>query len=431
MASLVRPTSSGSWPASSSASWPASSSASSGSWPVHGSVEVPWRSARRGNRTTRMTTSIRASVPPRIAHRRWAADPGTQALLDRSTAALRSLDAHHGTGLAPLALVLGRTDAVASSRIEDESASVDDVARALVGSRANTGAIAVVRAADAIERLVSAADSGVVTEGAVLDAHRLLMRDDPLDGPSAGRYRDVQNWIGGGDSPATALYVPPPPALVGPLMADLFAFLDRTDLDPIAQAAIGHAQFESIHPFTDGNGRIGRALIGAVLRRRCVTTTVTAPVAVALAAERSRYFGHLEAFRDGHVDAFVVDLALAVGTVCDETTVTALLLDECAAGMDAVAAPHLAVGRALVADPLLTEDRLEALVGADQVDAVATDLVRTGVLRAVTERRRDRAWVAPAVIAELEAFEERVRAVVGARARDHGVVRGRGLRVGS
>ena len=400
-----------------------------------------------------MTTSIRASVPPWIDHRRWAADPGTRALLDRSAAALRALDVHHGAGLAPLTLVLGRTDAVASSRIEDESASVDDVARALVGSRANTGAIAVVRAADAIERLVSAADSGVVTEGALLDAHRLLMRDDPLDRRSAGRYRDVQNWIGGGDSPATALYVPPPPALVGPLMADLFAFLDRTDLDPIAQAAIGHAQFESIHPFTDGNGRIGRALIGAVLRRRCVTTTVTAPVAVALAAERSRYFGHLEAFRDGHVDAFVVDLALAVGTVCDEATVTALLLDECAAGMDVAAAPHraigralaphrvagraivadplLVVGRALVADPLLTEDRLEALVGAGQVDAVAADLVRTGVLRAVTERRRDRAWVAPAVVAELEAFEERVRAVVGARARDCGMVRGRGLRVGT
>ncbi|MEG8037153.1 Fic family protein [Sphingomonas sp. LR61] len=397
-------------------------------WPVHGSAERPWRSAHRGSRADRMTTSVRVSLPPRIVRARWEPDARTEALLDRAAAALRSLDVHHGSRLAPLGSVIGRTEAVASSRIEDESASFDDCARALVGIRANPSATVVVRAAGAIEGLVAAADTGVITEAALLEAHRLLMRDDPVDGRYAGRYRSVQNWIGGGDTPRLATYVPPPPELVAPLMADLFAFLHRTDLHPIAQAAIGHAQFESIHPFTDGNGRIGRALISAVLRRRGVTTTVTAPIATALAADRGRYFRHLERYRDGVVDALVADVAIAIGTVCDEATVTALLLDEHAA--DRMAGPcatsaHAVVGRALSDDPVLTEARLQDLlagvddgpVDEDLAGSVAADLVRAGVLRPVTERRRDRAWVAPAVVDELEAFEQRVRAGVAGRAR--------------
>jgi hypothetical protein len=88
-------------------------------------------------------------------------------------------------------------------------------------------------------------------------------------------------------------------------MADLFAFLERDDVDPLAQAAIAHAQFESVHPFTDGNGRIGRALVNAVLRRRGLTTSLVVPVAAALVADRAGYFHELERYRDGHVDGIV------------------------------------------------------------------------------------------------------------------------------
>ncbi|MBF4614820.1 Fic family protein [Curtobacterium sp. VKM Ac-1376] len=390
----------------------------SDTWPTHDSTERPWRSAVRGRRDDRLVTSVRVALPPSIARARWVPDAHTEALLDRSATALRALDVHHGSRLAPLGSVLGRTEAVASSRIEDESASIDDLARALVGIRANPGATAVVRASGSVEHLVSSADFGTVTEAALLEAHRLLMRDDPVDGRYAGRYRDVQNWIGGGATPRDARYVPPPPELVAPLMADLFAFVRRVDLHPIAQAAIAHAQFESIHPFTDGNGRIGRALIGAVLRRRGVTTTVTAPVATALAADRRRYFRHLEQYRDGRVTGFVVDLALAIGTVCDEATLSALMLAEhdadrvarpCASG------PHAVVGRALADDPVLTEEHLHTLLPVDRAERVVADLVHAGVLRPVTRRRRDRAWVAPAVVAELESFEQRVQAAVSDR----------------
>jgi len=394
-------------------------------WPAHTTVTVPWRSGARGPRPDRETTSVRASVPPRIADAPWTPDPDTAALLDRATTALRDLDEHHGAALRELGAGLDRTEAVASSRIEDEPATLDDVARAVVGIRANTSATAVVRAGRAIERLVASADSGTIAAAAVLDAHAALMRDDPVDGRHAGRYRDVQNWIGGGRTPRLARHVPPPPDLVPGLMDDLFAFLHRDDLHPLAQAAIGHAQFESVHPFTDGNGRIGRALIGAVLRRRGLTRTVGVPIAAALVAERDRYFWQLERYRAGRVDDWVRDVAIAVGTVCDEAVLTALLLAEAEvdAGADRAAGgrpagPHALVGRALAHDPVLTEDRLRDLLHgqATTVDAVAADLCRAGVLRPVTERRRDRAWVGVATADALEGFGDRVRAAVVQRA---------------
>ncbi|MFS2031335.1 Fic family protein, partial [Curtobacterium sp. CT11-45] len=219
------------------------------------------------------------------------------------------------------------------------------------------------------------------------------------------------------DDPAAAdpvLHVPPPAALVPELMDDLFAFLHRDDLHPIAQAAIAHAQFESIHPFTDGNGRIGRALVAAVLRRRGLARIVTVPVATALVAERDWYFWHLDRYRRGVVDEWVRDLAIAIGTVCDEATVTALLLDEAAVPTRA----HDAVTRTLLDDPVVTEDHLEQLLGDDarSIDTVTDDLCRAGVLRPVTERRRRRAWLAVAVADEVTAFTDRVHDAVTHRA---------------
>jgi len=401
-------------------------------WPSHRTEERPWRSAVRGPRADRLLRSVRVSLPPPVAGAVWSPDDGTAVLLARAALALRALDDAQGTG--PLQHVLARTEAVSSSRIEHEHATTEDVARALVGSRANAGATATVRAAEAIVGLVEAASCGTVDEPALLRAHHHLMRDDPLDGPDAGRYREVQNWIGGGATPRTARYVPPPPEHVPALMADLFAFLRRDDLHPVAQAAIAHAQFESIHPFTDGNGRIGRALVAAVLRARGAARSAVVPLAVVLDAERDRYFAHLERYRQGAVDDWVRDLAIAVGAAADEALVTSLLLAE--VGVDRAAGVcrsgvHAVLGRALEQDSVLTEDHAERLVrcaaggtgpgvGRDVeavVDRTTDDLCRAGVLRPVTTRRQNRAWVAPAVVAELDAFVERVRDGVDARAR--------------
>ncbi len=165
-----------------------------------------------------------------------------------------------------------------------------------------------------------------ITLDEILAAHRALMEadPDPSERPYAGRVRDVQNWIGGSQySPRGALYVPPPPEEISALLDDLIAFSNRDDVEPVTQAAIAHAQFESIHPFTDGNGRIGRALIGAILRRRGVTPHTVLPVASALAADTTHYFSLLTAYRTGDAAPIVTDLALCVETAAREARGTA------------------------------------------------------------------------------------------------------------
>ena len=113
-----------------------------------------------------------------------------------------------------------------------------------------------------------AAEPRELTVDDVIEIHRTLL-DATRDTHLAGIVRDEQNWIGGSDfSPAGAEFIPPPPDAVGHLLTDLVAFLSRDDLSPTQQAAIAHAQFETIHPFADGNGRVGRCLIHVVYRRR-------------------------------------------------------------------------------------------------------------------------------------------------------------------
>ena len=390
-------------------------------WPPHGSVVRPWRSTGRVPRPDRTTTSVRCALPPHIADLPYEAPPDVADLAARAVERLVDLDRRLGDRTTPFALLLARTEAVSSSRIEEEHATLEDYARAVVGIRANSSATAMVAATGALRRMIDAAGSGTITMPSVLAAHRVLMCDDPVDGPVSGRWRTVQNWIGGGVSPGDASYVPPPADAVPALMDDLFAFLDRDDLDPVVQAAIAHAQFESIHPFTDGNGRIGRALVHAVLRRRGVTTTLVAPVAAALVADRADYFRCLVRYRDGRVDDVVARVASAVGVVCDEVEFAALRLDEIAADWRALhpRAAGLDVVRTLLTDPVVTEADVDAAAVLPHARHpwrldVVDELVDAGVLRPVTQRRRDRAWIAPDVLGELDALTGRIRAAVAA-----------------
>jgi hypothetical protein len=189
-------------------------------------------------------------------------------------------------------------ESAASSKFEAVEASLEDYARALHGIRTNSSAVSMVAATAAVDAMINDVSRHDRIElAAITSAHDVLMRDDPAEARCAGRLRTVQNWIGGSNhSPRGALYVPPPPATVPDHMADLLTFANRGDLPALVQAAIAHAQFESIHPFTDGNGRIGRALINTLLRRRGATTRVVIPMASALVARRDRYGPRSSAF---------------------------------------------------------------------------------------------------------------------------------------
>ncbi|WP_235510784.1 Fic family protein [Curtobacterium sp. Leaf261] len=357
------------------------------------------------------------SIPPRIAD----ADAPVIAERDLARARYEAADLERVADgvLSPLAGFLIRMESVASSRIEHVEASPVAFARAIGGLKENTSAMSMVAAGAAITTLINAS-SKVITLEEILAAHRALMEDDPdlSERPYAGRVRDVQNWIGGSQhSPRGALYVPPPPEEIPALLDDLLVFANRDDLEPVTQAAIAHAQFESIHPFTDGNGRIGRALIGAILRRRGVTPHTVLPVASALAANTSHYFSLLTAYRTGDIEPIVTDLALCVETAAREARGTARGFAGYVDAWREQAAPRAGSATERILPVLLTLPVFTVEQLVDKLGDVPERSVYRGVqaleqariVEAVTERKRDRAYAAMDVLDEFDDLDTRIR----------------------
>ena len=149
------------------------------------------------------------------------------------------------------------------------------------------------------------------TEADLLDVHRLILKRSRTP-RLAGHFREVQNWIGGNDyNPCGADFVPAPPEQLPTLLADLCRFCNDDALPPIGQAAIAHAQFETIHPFEDGNGRTGRALVQVILRRRGLAPTFVPPLSVVLAHDKERYIGGLTVYREDRLAEWIEIFASA------------------------------------------------------------------------------------------------------------------------
>ncbi|MFB7890760.1 Fic family protein [Microbacterium sp. NPDC056044] len=388
-------------------------------WPAHTIEARDWRqSIRGGSREDRMLRSVAASIPPRIAHLSHVPSPAVTAAAERALVEVATTDAEARAQSRALGRFMLRTESVASSKIERISASASDYARALAGSRANTSATSMVAASAALHRLVDrAGETGRITLDDLLAAHRTLMAEDAGEAAWAGRLRDMQNWIGGSDhSPRNALYVPPPPDLVAPLLDDLLAFAGRDDVPVFVQAAITHAQFESIHPFTDGNGRIGRALVSAILRRRDVTKTAIMPLASGLLAVRDDYFASLTAYREGDPTAVIEIMVRAAVAAAVESRSSIDALRELPAEWRSLAeaTPGSATDRligALLDDPVMSGEDAVAAIGSTPATAYAAldRLTEAGVVTEITGRKRDRVWAANDVIGELDDLDGRIQ----------------------
>lgn len=156
--------------------------------------------------------------------------------------------------------------------------------------------------------------------------HRLF--EDTRDTAIGGVIRDRQNWIGGRDNPWGARFIPVPEDQVDRLLKDLCRFAARDDLSAVAQAAIVHAQFETIHPFSDGNGRVGRALIHLILRSRGLAPYYVPPISLVLAANYAQYERGLTAFREQKIEEWCGLFARSVAIACRAARELATRIEE-------------------------------------------------------------------------------------------------------
>ena len=244
-----------------------------------------------------------AAVPLEIAERQLSIGASTAALMAEATAEIARFDGESGGDLAPFDALLLRSESAASSQIEHLTASARAVLMAESGDTSRMNATIIAANTGAMRAALDLSDS--LDETAILEMHRALLGSSQ---PTiVGAFRSEQVWIGGrSTSPHTASFVPPHEDRVPSAMADLVRFMQRTDIAPFVLAMVAHAQFETIHPFPDGNGRTGRALIHAVLRNTSVTRTLTVPVSAGLLADTSSYFAALDAYRGGDVDPIIV-----------------------------------------------------------------------------------------------------------------------------
>jgi len=263
-------------------------------------VPIQWR-GRKAN----------GFVPARLPDRDLTLDPETVAHAARAQAAVE-----HGAEAMPddyttLARLLLRAEGVASSFIEGVTAPVLDIVLAEDGEPAGRSNAAWVAAnLAAVTEAIDEAHASPLTIESLCRWHRTLMTGSPTPAHHVGVVRTEQGWIGG-TSPLDAHLVTPPPEEVPALLDDLVAYINADDVDAVSQAAIAHAQFEIIHPFADGNGRVGRVLIAWVLVRRLSLLTPP-PVSTCIAADVGGYSSGLVLFRLGDHDGWIRWFADAV-----------------------------------------------------------------------------------------------------------------------
>jgi len=336
-----------------------------------------------------------------------------------------------------LARLLLRTEAVASSRIEGLEIGARrllraDAARGLGEPTRDVTAADVLGNIDAmVYATQSVGPDDDVSVDLLLEIHRRLLAGTRLES-HGGRFRREQNWIGGSSfNPCSAEFVPPPPEYVRELASDLCHFCNDASLSPLVQAAMAHAQFETIHPFVDGNGRVGRALVHVVLRRRGLVTRAAPPVSLILATWADEYVRALTETRYvGSADSVATKqsttrwIALFAAAM-SRAVADADAFEEHVRGLERTWRERLGGPRAgsaadlllsqLPGAPIVTVKSAAALIGrsAQATNEAVARLADAKVLKQTSVGRRNRAFEAPEVIRAFTDLERRLASPTG------------------
>ncbi len=329
-----------------------------------------------------------------------------QAVAD-ATERMRTFDSDSSDLTGPWAAALLHAEAVTSSEIEHLNAPLRDIALATLGDTSSANATQVARNTDAMRAAIELADQMDVDAIAAMH-HRLMRGVDP----HAGELRNQLVWIGG-YSPVNARHVGPEHDRVPRHLDDLVRFVRRDNIPPLVQAAVAHAQFETIHPFTDGNGRTGRALVTSILRGRGVTRNLSVPLSAGLLVDTGSYFDALQVYREGNPGPIVDRFAAAVE---DSLANAAILRRDIRTARDEMlaVAERRTAGLAATVDFCLTEPAFNAdLVAARTGLPTATvyrhiaRLEAAGMVRRERKLHGEQVWTVSPVREALDAFAAR------------------------
>lgn len=379
-------------------------------WPAVTYERLRWQpSTLPGGSASRAAPPFRAAIAAEIADvRDVPLSPATRALATEAATEIARFDQQISAELPQLSAAMCRAEAAASSRIENVIASSEAVGLAELGDTSSESAALVVANGVAME--VAAAHADHLDGDAILAMHKALL--DSTESDSAGKWRTVQNWIGGSAwSPYEATFVPPHPDRVLAAIQDLERFLARDDVPTLVQAAIAHAQFETIHPFTDGNGRTGRALVHSLLRGKELTRHATVPVSAGLLADTRRYVEALTAYRDGDPEPIVERLANASFAAINNSRALVEELHAVRASWNEAITARRGATVWRLADMLLSQPVIDSPLVQRQLGVTApaalgavSQLVEADVLVKVSGRQRYRRYSAPRVLQALDAF---------------------------
>ncbi|MDR7110919.1 Fic family protein [Microbacterium trichothecenolyticum] len=319
--------------------------------------------------------------------------------------------------LGPMTAILLRTESASSSQIEQLTTSAKQLALAEIDEGDKQNALTVVGNVRAMEAALQLADD--ISEASILAMHKALMVHQAGFSPrDAGRYRQEQVWIGPGEAgPRVADFVAPHHDRIPGAIDDLVSFVKRQDIPVLYQVAVAHAQFETIHPFPDGNGRTGRALAQSILRNKGLVGSTAVPISAGLLVDVHRYFTALSDYRAGDAGPIIRDFANASRIAA--TTGTQLVddlveqLDESREKMAGIRADAAAwkVLPTLVGQPAVNLKYLKSALGLGEMAALrALDaLTAREVLTETTGKSRGRVWQHRGIFEALDSYASVIR----------------------
>lgn len=386
----------------------------SAAWPALAWEPHTWRSsAAWGVKADQRAGVVRygAAVPAFISEATPVLSHDTSAAARVAEHELGRLDAELGSRIGAFAPVLLRSEAASSSQIEDLTASARAIFSAELGAKTGDNAQQIWANTRSLEAAIALAHD--LSPDSILEMHRVLMESQPRHSP--GKWRQEAVWIGtSAESPVGAEFVAPHHSRVPGLIDDLVAFCAREDVAPFVGMALAHAQFETVHPFTDGNGRTGRALVQALLRRSGVTRNFALPVSAGLLANVEGYHAALTSYRAGDIEPIVMAFSEAAARAVRNTRTLVAELEGVHASWrsrlrvrsNSKAWPLLDV---LVRRPVLTAALAAQELGIQHPNVYPAlhALTDAGIVKSKNEHRLGPFWRADEVLAAVDAFAAR------------------------